>query len=136
MKPNELLAHFTVTEGKPIWKNSEYVKVNLPKFEGCKGILHIKKKWNRRSVSQNALYWLWLEVASQSIGHTENELNVIFKGLFAPKKEVSMGGKTYVIPKSTKELSKGEMVSYLFEVEQKLSELGIKLPRPEDVYNK
>src|SRR3990167_4067664 len=109
----ELIAHCEIQGGIFKWKNPEFVMVNLPKFNGCSGVLQIKRKWNKRSLSQNALYWLWLGVASKDIGHTENELHTIFKGLFAPKKEIKMGTKSYMIPKSTTDLSKGEMVSYM-----------------------
>jgi hypothetical protein len=131
----EFRAHFVVRGGKVEWKNPSYVTHQLANFEGCEGIAIAKRKWNKRSTNQNALYWLWLSVMSKDIGHTEEELHVIMKGLHAPKKEVKVGNKTYMIPKSTQELSKGEFVEYMFHVETEANQLGIELPHPNELDN-
>lgn len=129
----EFRAQVKVVGGRMEWRNKEYVAHQLTNFEGCEGVLVIKRKWNKRSTSQNALYWMWLGIMSKDIGHTEDELHVIMKGLHAPKKEVKVGNKSYMIPKSTQELSKGEFVEYLFHVETEASQLGIVLPHPSDL---
>lgn len=129
----EFLAHCEVIDGKLQWKNEAYLHVNLPKFEGMKGTLTIKKKWNKRSLSQNKLYWLWVTIISKDLGYTENELHTLLKGKFGPKKAIVVGGKTYNIPKSTTDFTKGEFVEFMFFVEKQAAELNILLPHPEDL---
>lgn len=126
-------AHFTVENGQIVWKSESYMDTWLPKLEGQKGIAVVKKKWNKRSLDQNALYWLWMETISEHTGHTKEELHHIFKGRFAPKKQVEVAKKVYNIPKGTSEMSTGEMVSYMLDVEAEAAQMGLTLPHPEDL---
>ena len=128
----DFTAHFSVKNGFLEWKNPDYLSINLPKYEGMEGILKIKKKWNKRSVNQNSLYWEWVGIIADYCGNTPEETHTILKGLFAPKKEVKVGKKSYMIPRSTTDLTKGEMVEYMFQVGVEASNLGIVLPSPED----
>lgn len=130
----DFLAHCKVVNGELEWKNPSYLHLGLKNLEGYNGVLTVKKKWNKRSLSQNSLYWMWLEIISQDVSHVPEELHIIFRGLFAPKKEVHIKTKSYMIPRSTTDLTKGEMVEYMFHVEQQANELGITLPHPEDLY--
>ncbi len=128
----QFVAHCKVVGGFLEWRNADYLHVNLPKFEGLDGVLTIKRKWNKRSINQNALYWEWVTLIADYCGNTPQEMHTILKGLYAPKKQVKMGKKRYMIPRSTTSLSKGEMVEYMFNVQTEASHLGITLPTPED----
>lgn len=130
----ELKAHFKVTGGMMEYVNLDYLTVNLPKFEGCTGVVHIKKKWSKRSLNQNNLYWMWVEIIGNHFGNPPEEMHTILKGLFAPKKLTKVGDKTYNIPKGTSQMSKGEMVEYMFNVETWANQEGFTLPHPEDMY--
>ncbi len=107
-----------------------YLDVNLPKYEGLDGVLTVKKKWNKRSLNQNSYFWLCMQVLAEYTGHTPEELHVIVKGLYCPKKEVGVGKKKYTIPKGTSELTKGEFVELMLNVNVMASELGVILPDP------
>lgn len=126
------VAHCKVVDGYLEWKNPNYLNVNLPNYEGLEGVLTIKKKWNKRSLSQNNYFWLCMGTLAEYTGHTPEELHVIVKGLYSPKKEVKVGKKTYSIPKGTSELTKGEFVELMLNVNVMASELGVILPDPTD----
>lgn len=130
----EFTAHCKVVGGTLEWKNVDYLHVNLEKLEGLQGILTIKKKWNKRSLSQNSYFWLCMGVLSDYTGHTPEEMHVVVKGLYSPKKEVKVGDKTYSIPKGTSELSKGEFVELMMNVNVLASSLGVVLPDPSDYH--
>lgn len=106
--------------------------INLPEYEGLDGVLKIKKKWNKRSLSQNSLYWAWVTEIAEYCGNSPEEMHTILKGLFCPKREVKMGKKVYVIPRSTTSLTKGEMVEFMMHVQVEATQLGITLMSPED----
>lgn len=128
----DFTAHCKVVNGFLEWKNIDYLKVNLPNYEGLEGVLKIKKKWNKRSLNQNSLYWKWVEIIAEYCGNTSEEMHAILRGLYAPKKEVKVGKKIYRIPRSTTTLTKGEMASYMLDVQAEAGILGIILPTPED----
>jgi len=128
----DFIAHCKVVDGHLQWRNVDYLAVNLPKWEGYDGVLKIKKKWNKRSTSQNSLYWVWVTLIAESCGNTPEEMHTIFKGLYAPKIEVKYGKKSFMIPRSTTSLTKGEMVEFMFNVQTEAANLGIVLPTPED----
>lgn len=128
----EFVAHCKVVGGFLEWKNPDYLAVNLPNYEGLDGVLKIKRKWSKRSLNQNSLYWEWVTIIADYCGNTTEEMHTILKGLFAPKKEVKMGKKKYMIPRSTTTFTKGEMVEFMFDVQTEASHLGILLPTPED----
>lgn len=127
------IAHALIQDGKLRWINEAYMAHWLPKFEGQKAVLTIKKKWSKRSLNQNKLYWLWLDIIAEDTGHTPDELHTIYKGLFSPKKIIKVGKRVFNIPKGTSELSKGEMVEYMLNVEAEAGSLGIILPSPNDI---
>ncbi len=130
----DFTAHFQILNGQIVWKSQAYMDNWLPKMEGQKGICVVKKKWNKRSLDQNALYWVWMTTISEHTGHTPEELHHIFKGRFAPKKQIEVAKKVYNIPKGTSDMSVGEMVGYMFDVEVEAGTMGIVLPHPEDLY--
>lgn len=104
------------------------------------GFLNFEIKRGHRSLSQNAMYWMWLkEVADYLNKHNgtdfaADEIHLRFKHDFLgyePEKKI---GST-VIPaqlKSTKNLTKGEMHHYLRQIDQWAAGVGLLLPHPED----
>ena len=103
------------------------------------------KKWKitvepykeRRSLSQNALYWVWVEKVAKecgdSVGYTKNEMARIFKQMFLVPSVVTHGGVDY--PEySTKGLSKAEMSEYMSHIDHfAVSEFGVYVPIPEEL---
>ena len=106
---------------------TEYIS-NLK--DGQEIVLEIKTKRRIRSLSQNALYWLWLDVISQDTGFTSEDLHSTFKSLF-------LVDNTQKIPlvRSTTDLDTAQFTLYLNKIEDLcFDKLNIKLPQPEELY--
>lgn len=97
-------------------------------------ICTLKKETNKRTIDQNSLYWLWLTCIEQETGQDKNDLHLLFKQMFLPRKEVIIGLQIYQIETSTKDLNTFEFKQYLDKIQIfTASELGITLPDPEDL---
>jgi hypothetical protein len=101
----------------------QYCKENIGK------ILRIEPEINTRSMSQNKLYWLYLEVIERETGNNANDLHELFKRKFLPAKFIKVrikGKETEIkIPSSTTELNKLEFVDYMDKIS---SETEIAIP--------
>jgi len=94
--------------------------------------LFVKK---RRSVDQNALYWLWLKCIADETGNEENWLHEYFKETYLFRGYFEMGGKMYTCNTSTTRLNTSGFTEYLEKIKIfASSELGIILPLPEDLH--
>lgn len=130
----DFVAHCTIKQGMLIWKNREYMAHNLPNYEGLVGVLTIVVKKSTRSLNQNALYWEWVTICAEYCGNTKQEMHEIFKDLFGIRIEArDLQGNPKRVIKSTSTYTKGEMVGYMFDIEQEAAKLGILLPHPEDL---
>lgn len=110
-----------------------HIRHQLSKFDKTKKVtVEIKKLFNRRSLQQNKYFWLCMEILSDYTGHTAEEMHVIVKGLFCPKKHIKVGKISYSIPKGTSELTKGEFVELFLRIQAMAAELGCVLPSAED----
>ncbi|MCK5604496.1 hypothetical protein KAR91_21580 [Candidatus Pacearchaeota archaeon] len=105
--------------------------------------LNIDKPWSvdikpykkNRSLSQNKLYFLWLNTIGNDIGYTTDELHAIMADKFLPDEIVEYGGKQIKKDKSTSRLNTKEFTEYLEKIDRfAAAELGIVLPSPEDLY--
>ena len=74
-----------------------------------------------RSLSQNALYWVYLSVISEETGNYPEDLHDFFKIRFLPKKIVKIKGRKHQYDlektKSTTELDKNEFSEYMKKIE-------------------
>jgi len=82
-----------------------------------------------RSLSQNAYYWVYLDVIAGETGHTPEELHTLFKRKFLPRKFKLVLGEHIEIEQSTTRLKKHEFGEYLDRI---AAETGVPLPDPED----
>lgn len=96
----------------------------------------IIKLWkDKRSLSQNALLWMWNSDVASAINHhsesklTEEDLHEFLKDMFCPAKPVTVLGITKMV-KSTKLLDTEEMTFYLRRIEVWCAGRGIKLRIP------
>ena len=86
------------------------------------------KKWRKkRSLDQNALYWMWLQIIAKDLGYDTEELHSSFKSMFLTDRS-----KKIPLVRSTTVLNKLEFAQYLKSIERQASELGIILPRLEN----
>jgi len=100
-----------------------------------KAIIEIKDDKDSRSVKQNRLYWEWINVIGNELGYTKDETHILFRDKFLGYNELTTKkGATIKELKSTTKLKVGEMKDYLEQIDIFVSEYGIMLPRPEDLY--
>lgn len=94
----------------------------------------IKRKVKPRSISQNALMWLWLACISDASGYDKDELHELYKMKFNGR-IVSINGHEVRIAQSTTKLSSADFGRYLDNVQRHAATMwGIRLPNPEDQY--
>lgn len=94
----------------------------------------IKLQREKRSISQNSLYWLWLACLQDETGSYKDDLHECFKIKFLPYKTKEVLGEEVRVVQSTTSLDTKEMASYLEHIKIfAQAELGCMLPRPEDL---
>ena len=96
------------------------------------------KEWReQRSLSQNALYWVWLSEISRELKpndqqHKKEIWHEYFKQYFCSTKSIAMPAGKDVIVKSTKLLDVGEMCHYMTQIHNWAAGHMLVLPVPED----
>ena len=96
--------------------------------------VQIKKHVKSRTVAQNNLMWMWLNIIAQETGNSEDDLHEIFKLKFLGSETVEVFGYKLERTKSTKVLSTAEMSNYLDKIDALMLSIGITLPKPDDLY--
>jgi len=91
----------------------------------------LRRHRKKRSLDQNALYWMWLGIISRVTGNDTDQLHETFKQMFAEAKVAEVFGKT-VTTYSTAKMNVGEMSEYLDRVYAFAASEGILLPLPEE----
>lgn len=91
----------------------------------------------KRSLSQNALYWVWLSEISRELKpsdqqHKDEVWHEYFKQYFCPAKSITMPAGKDAIVKSTKLLDVGEMCHYMTQIHNWAAGHMLVLPVPED----
>jgi len=96
-------------------------------------VVTVKRRAQKRSLSQNALYWKWMEQAGQELGYDRNDMDDVCKeACDCPSKNIVIDGITYS-RRTTSGLSKKEMAEYMDRVFRKLAgDMGIYLTLPEE----
>jgi hypothetical protein len=95
-------------------------------------VLTITKRRERRTLSQNALLWMWLRCIAEDTGNTTDDLYDVFCSKFL-RKRVEVNGDVVECCKTSSQLNTGEMTVFLDNIQvYAASELGITLPNPED----
>ncbi len=91
----------------------------------------------QRSLSANALYWMWLSQMAKSFterGHTvdKDEMHLLMRNRFLGWHNTRKIGQTQINPtlKSTTELNKTEFCRYLEQIEAWATQHGCKLTSP------
>lgn len=102
-----------------------------------KWVCEIKKKTKKRSLSQNALMWMWLnDVAKQMsdiTGYDQDEMHAVFKKKFLVPRIVRVDDVEVDIY-STKNLTTKEFTEYLERIDRFCAqEFGIHVPHPQDM---
>jgi len=97
--------------------------------DGSKITIEIKRYRENRSLAQNRLYWLWLNIIGDELGYTPEEVHDSYKAMF-------LTDKTKKIPlvRSTTALDTKQFTVYVEMVKRHAGDLGIILPDSLDDY--
>lgn len=107
----------------------EKLPTDKPYFAEIKQIRH------RRTIDQNSLYWLWLKCLQDETGEDKDRLHEYFKARYLGISTVEVFGVDVQMSASTTKLDTKEMTHYLDRIQQfALTDLGIALPNPSDLY--
>ena len=93
-----------------------------------------------RSSEQNRLYWKWLTIMGNDIGHSKEAMHFVFKKmLLADRYPVLVKdefmeyiSKIEGLEETTRKLTRKEMADYMDKILEQARELNISLPLPED----
>ena len=99
-----------------------------------KAIIEIRDDKDSRSVKQNRLYWEWVSVIGGELGYTKDETHAILRDKFLGYTETTTKLSVIKELRSTTKLKVKEFKDYLEQIDIFVSEYGIMLPRPEDLY--
>lgn len=103
------------------------LKEGLPLFE-----ISIRKYRKIRSMRQNRLYWMWLNIISDETGQDTDDLHQYFKGEFLGYDTRDIFGRPTAIPISTTGLSTQKFTDYLESIKAFAAQWKIILPEPQD----
>lgn len=121
----------TIKDHKPVW--TPFLSSRLQKWEGKEVVVDIKPFKNIRSLNANRYYFACLELIASELGYTDpTDLHKLFKGMFLPKREIVMNGKTYYLSGSTTQLSTAEFMEYIEKIRIEIGQMGVELPNAED----
>lgn len=121
-------------EGKLDWQ-SDYNLARFKEFakENTGKILRLETPKPVRSLSQNALYWVYLKKIQTETDSEDEDLHEFFKVKFLPKRLVKIKGKSteHEVESvgSTTKLTKAEFGEYITKIEHLT---GITIPSKEE----
>ena len=96
--------------------------------------LTIERYTEPRTLSQNALMWLWFTCIEKETGTDKQEVHDYYCDLFLSR-QILFNGKETVVSGSTSKLNTLQMSDFMNKVQaDAASELGITLPLPADRY--
>lgn len=90
----------------------DYLEIN----DGKKVVVEITEDKPKRSLDQNALYWLYLNVIAKETGNLEDDLHQLFKRKFLPPVPKKILNVEFKLPASTTNLTKVEFGEYLHKI--------------------
>ena len=120
-------------EGKPTM--TEWQRADFRQYckDNPKAKFRLEPLENKRTLLQNAFYWVYLEVIARETGNDSEDLHEYFKEKLLPRKIVKITGKKgsydFARLSSTTKLNKVNFGEYL----EKICKLtGVPIPNPED----
>lgn len=121
-----------IKNGKLVLNNDRYFRHHISQFEDCKVSIEIERERSTRTEQQNRYYWLCLEIIATETGHTKEELHLMFRKMFLPRRKVELNGKTVYLEESTTRLNISQFMEYMERISAEAGQLGIVLPIPPD----
>ena len=120
--------HGTVNQGKLLLDDKPNFTGHLHMLEGRRVEVTVAKFRKKRTVDQNAYYWLILDMISKETGQDPLSLHDAFKFRFSGKITV----KGLVVPQSTKMKDTVEFTNYIEQIREWAREfLHMEIPDPQ-----
>lgn len=94
--------------------NLARLRQHLKEHEGK--VFRLEKLKSTRTLSQNNLYWKYLDLIEMETGNNADDLHEYFRRTLLPPKFITAMGKEIKIPRSTTELSKTEFSEYMEKI--------------------
>lgn len=131
-----------VENNQAFLRNKKAFNEEVARLNGKKIKLTIEELKDKRSLNQNALYWAWMTILGKDIGHTKEEMHLVFRKQFLSDKMPPLVKDEFmqylkgenVDLNSTRKLNTKEMHEYMENVDNQAKELGIRLPVPDDKF--
>lgn len=121
-------------------KNGEQVSFNkepaavFSTLRNGRYVVTIVKEKEPRSLDQNSLMWMWFTCISDETQTPVQDVHDYYCVKFLRRK-IDWNGVERTVVEGTRKLDKERMSTFLDQVQaDALTELGIRLPRPEDLY--
>jgi len=96
-------------------------------------VVEMKPNTDSRSMKQNKLYWKWLKVFEET-GNTKDAMHNYLREMYLGCEFEKVRGHTVKVIPSTTTLGVKEFSEYLLKIDILAQEMGLILPRPEDLY--
>lgn len=97
-------------------------------------VLSIKRKTEPRTISQNALMWMWFKCMEECTGTEKQDWHDYYCSKFLLR-ETEVGGKRFSVVGGTSRLNTVQMSNFMNKVQaDAAAEWGITLPLPADRY--
>jgi len=101
--------------------------------------IELHKPRPRRTLSQNALMWVWIndvvKYVQEHTGQDSDTIHKFFKAKFLLPPILEFNGEAFEGDRTTTKLTVDEMSEYMRQIDTWVStELGILLPKPEDLW--
>ena len=102
-------------------------------LEGKNLRVYVEPQIPTRTIQQNRLYWLYLEIIADDTGQDIDDIHAYIKQKCLPPRILTFKGLKYTVPGSTRTLNKNNEWDNLLEKVRALAGwLGIELPAPTD----
>ena len=93
-----------------------------------------KRDTDKRSISQNALMWMWFNCIAHETGQNKTDIYDYYRMLFLTRK-VIINGKEVSVSSGTSSIDTRQFTEFLNNIQSDAAtEFGIRLPTPEDMY--
>jgi len=114
-----LVPQFKTETGEKLWRHYHR------KLEGKRVKYTIEEVKSKRSLNQNNLFHLFVNIMAEDQGVSEEQMKRIIKGKFLPYEVVTVFGVNSIKYTDTASLSVGEMANLINEVVLLAGEFGI-----------
>lgn len=106
---------------------------DVKRFEGKEIEIIIQKKRYVRSIQQNRLWWLYIDILHKELGYSKEDMHEICKMKFLKREKViESTGEVMEYLESTTRLSRTQFVETIDSLVQWAAEMNIILPLPNE----